>query len=57
MAAQASRDESNAVIGPTPLRPAMRPIQKSSRVLPKGVTAPSPVMTTLFLPKFVLKVL
>ena len=31
---------------PTPLRPAMSASQKASRVLPSGVTAPIPVMTT-----------
>ena len=37
---------SKAVIGAMPDSPAIRRFQKSSRVLPIGVTAPSPVTTT-----------
>ncbi len=37
---------SNRVIGPIPDRPARREAQNSSAVLPTGVTAPAPVITT-----------
>jgi len=37
---------SNAVIGPTPELPAIRFCHVVSRSLPRGVTAPNPVMTT-----------
>ena len=37
---------SNFVIGPAPDRPAFNPSQYSERVLPSGVMAPMPVMTT-----------
>ncbi len=40
------RPASKAVIGATPDSPAIRRLQNSSRVLPTGVTAPSPVTTT-----------
>ncbi len=42
---------SNAVMGPTPLSPAMSRRQNSSLVFPKGVTAPRPVTTTRLLSK------
>jgi hypothetical protein len=35
------------VIVRTPLRPAVKPAQKSSTPMPTGVTGPMPVMTTL----------
>src|SRR5579883_2960229 len=38
--------ESNTVMGPTPLSPAVSRCQKSSLVFPIGVTAPKPVTTT-----------
>ena len=41
------RDASNAVIGPTPDRPASSAAQVLSRSSPSGVTAPMPVITTL----------
>jgi hypothetical protein len=37
----------NRVMVRTPLRPLVRPRQKSSTPMPTGVTGPSPVMTTL----------
>ena len=41
-------DESNWVIGPTPERPAIRLCQVAGALLPSGLTAPTPVITTLF---------
>ena len=40
-------DASNFVIGPMPTLPSLIPAQNSSTVFPIGVTAPSPVTTTL----------
>src|SRR6266542_3283953 len=37
---------SKRVMGPMPERPSRRPAQNSSAVLPRGVTAPTPVITT-----------
>src|SRR5262245_25479046 len=37
---------SKRVMGPMPDRPSINPAQNSSAVLPRGVTAPRPVMTT-----------
>jgi hypothetical protein len=37
---------SNAVIGPTPDRPAASPSHEAQAVSPSGVTAPIPVTTT-----------
>src|SRR5215467_11419893 len=37
---------SNRVMGPMPERPSRRACQNSSAVLPTGVTAPTPVITT-----------
>ena len=38
------------VIGPTPLRPAVRFSQKVSRPLPTGLVTPMPVISTRFIP-------
>src|SRR3954464_14458288 len=43
---QASREASNRVIGPTPLRPARRASQFSAFPVPSGETMPTPVTAT-----------
>ena len=47
-------DASNFVIGPIPTLPSLIPAQNSSTVFPIGVTAPSPVTTTLLFIKQIL---
>jgi hypothetical protein len=44
---EGSWDASNRVMGPIPLFPAMAACHVTSLPMPKGVTSPNPVTTTL----------